>query len=421
MKICIIGCGYVGTVTGTGFAELGNEVIIVDIDEEKVNTLNSGRSPIFEQGLEELIVKNRERLHATVDFRELEYSDISFICVGTPSKDDGSVDLRYVKSAAEDIGKALAKETNFHLVVVKSTVVPGTTDEVVRTIIERVSNKKAFGDFGVAMNPEFLREGNAVEDFFNPDRIVFGVEDERSKRMLEALYKPFNSPKLITGIKTAEMIKYVSNSFLATKISFANEIGNICKKLGIDTYNVFKGVGLDHRINPSFFRAGIGFGGSCFPKDVRALIAKAEEVGEKPQILKAVIKLNDEQPLKLIKVLKKHIPDLRGRRIGVLGLTFKPDTDDVRESRAVPIIERLIEEGAHVVVYDPKAMMDTFKRIFPQIQCASPEEVLNTDAVLIVTEWQEFKNLNYTGKIVIDGRRVEKAKEGAAIYEGVCW
>ena len=218
MNISIIGCGYVGTVTGAGFAELGNNITLVDIDENKVNTLNSARSPIFEPGLEELITKNRERLHAATDLREIEYSDITFICVGTPSNDDGSIDHGYIKSAAEDIGKVLKNKTNFHLVVVKSTVVPGTTEEVVRPIIERVSNKE---DFGVAMNPEFLREGSAVEDFFNPDRIVFGAEDERSKAILEELYKSFNCPKLCTDIKTAGMIKYTCNSFLAAKISFA--------------------------------------------------------------------------------------------------------------------------------------------------------------------------------------------------------
>ncbi len=420
MKIGIIGCGYVGTVTGAGFTELGNEVIFVDIDQKKVDTLNSARSPIFERGLEELIVKNRERLHATVDFRELLNSNILFICVGTPSKDDGSMDLKYIKSAAADIGKALTKDANYHVVVVKSTVIPGTTEEIVKTTIESSSNKKAFSDFGIAMNPEFLREGNAVDDFFNPDRIVLGVEDERSRRILERLYTPFTCPKLITTIKTAEMIKYVSNSFLATKISFANEIGNLCKTLGIDAYDVFTGVGLDQRINPSFFRAGIGFGGSCFPKDVRALIVKAEELGENPQILKAVIKVNDEQPLELVKLLKKHIPDLKGRKIGVLGLTFKPDTDDIRESRAGPIVERLIEEGAQVIAYDPQAM-DSFKQLFPQIECVSSGEVLNADAVLIVTEWHEFEHLDYSGRIVIDGRKIEKAKKEAAIYEGVCW
>ena len=417
MNISIIGCGYVGTVTGAGFAELGNDVTLVDIDENKVNTLNSARSPIFEPGLEKLITKNIERLHATMDLREIEYSDISFICVGTPSNDDGSIDLGYIKSAAEDIGKVLKNKTSFHLVVVKSTVVPGTTEEVVRPIIERASNKE---DFGVAMNPEFLREGSAVEDFFNPDRIVFGAEDESSKAILEELYESFNCLKLCTDIKTAEMIKYACNSFLAAKISFANEIGNVCKTLGIDTYNVFKGVGLDHRINPAFFRAGIGFGGSCFPKDVKALIAKAEQLGESPKILRAVVEVNEGQPLKMIELLRKHVPDLRGTRIGVLGLSFKPDTDDIRESRAVPVVERLIEEGATVIAYDPLAM-DFFKRLFPLVEYASPEEVLNTDAVLIVTEWQEFESLDYRGRIVIDGRRVAKARYEAAIYEGVCW
>jgi UDPglucose 6-dehydrogenase len=238
--------------------------------------------------------------------------------------------------------------------------------------------------------------------------------------MLAELYNLFECPKLITDIKTAEMIKYVSNSFLATKISFANEVGNICKRLGIDTYEVFKGVGLDNRINKSFFRAGIGFGGSCFPKDVMALIAKAEALGTSPEILKAVVSRNNEQPLNLIELLKKHIPDLKGRTIGVLGLAFKPDTDDIRESRAIPIVARLIEEGATVKAYDPKAM-GTFKELFPQIDCVSPVAVLNTDAVLIVTEWQEFENLTYTGRIVIDGRLIEKARKEADIYEGVCW
>ncbi len=421
MKIAIIGCGYVGTVTGAGFAELGHDVILVDVDEAKVIMLNSARSPIFEPGLKEIIIKNKERLHATLDFRAaIECSDISFICVGTPSDEDASIDLRYVKSAAENIGEALKKTTNFHLVVVKSTVVPGTTEEVVKETIERITNKDAFTDFGVAMNPEFLREGNAIGDFLKPDRIVLGAEDERSKAILTELYNAFECPKLITDIKTAEMIKYVSNSFLATKISFANEVGNMCKRLGIDTNEVFKGVGLDHRINKSFFSAGIGFGGSCFPKDVMALIAKAEALGVSPKILKAVVSMNNEQPLNLIELLKRHIPDLKGRTIGVLGLAFKPDTDDIRESRAIPIVARLIEEGATVKAYDPRAM-DTFKEIFPQIDCVSPEDVLNTAAVLIVTEWEEFENLNYTDRIVIDGRLIEKARKEAEIYEGVCW
>lgn len=258
--------------------------------------------------------------------------------------------------------------------------------------------------------------------FFNPDRIVIGVKDDKTKLILEELHRQFSCPKIFTDIRTAEMIKYVSNAFLATKISFANEIGNICKKLGVDVYKVFEGVGLDHRINPSFFRAGIGFGGSCFPKDVKALIRKAEELGEEPKILKAVIEVNEKQPLILVELLKKYVLNLRDKRIGILGLAFKPDTDDVRESRAIPIVEALIDKGAKIIAYDPKAM-NNFAKIFPQIDYAkSAQEVIaKSDAVLIVTEWGEFEKLDYSGKIVIDGRRMEKAMNEAKIYEGVCW
>jgi len=423
MRVSIIGSGYVGIVTGMGFAELGNDVIFVDVDESKVNLINSAEPPIYEKGLKELMQKNKGRFFATSDYEKVvNNSEITFICVGTPSNEDGSIDLTYVKSAAKGIGEALANKDDFHVVVVKSTVVPGTTEEVVKPIIEKESGKEAFKEFGLAMNPEFLREGNAVYDFFNPDRIVIGIKDERSKETLKKLYSSFNCPKLITDIKTAEMIKYASNAFLATKISFANEIGNICKKLGIDSYDVFKGVGLDHRINPSFFRAGIGFGGSCFPKDVKALIARAEELDENPKLLKAVVEINEEQPLKLIELLKKHLPDLNGKTIGILGLAFKPDTDDIRESRAIPIVKRLLEEGAKITAYDPKAM-DNFRELFPQlIYAESAEKVLEkADAVLIVTEWEEFKNLDYTGKTVIDGRRIERARIEASRYEGVCW
>ena len=310
----------------------------------------------------------------------------------------------------------------FQVVVVKSTILPRMTEEIIKPILEKESGKKAFKDFGLAMNPEFLREGSAVQDFFNPDRIVFGVKDKKSKRILEELYSTFECPKLITDLKTAEMIKYTSNAFLATKISFANEIGNICKKLGIDSYKVFEGVSLDHRINPAFFKAGIGFGGSCFPKDVKALIKKAEIIGENSKILKAVIEVNEDQPLKMIELLKKHLPNLGKKSIGILGLVFKPDTDDIRESRAIPIIEALLKENAKVIAYDPKAM-EKFKQKFPNVEYAkSGKEVINkSDAVLIVTEWKEFEELSYKGKIVIDGRRIEKAVKDAQIYEGICW
>ena len=866
MKVSIVGSGYVGVVTGIGFAELGHEVIFIDVDECKVSSINSAKPPIYERRLEDLMQRNRGKYYATCDYDVVNRSNVTFICVGTPSKEDGSIDLRFVEMASREIGRVLAKKDDFHVVVVKSTVIPGTTEGVVKSVIEKESGKEAFKDFGLAMNPEFLREGSAIDDFFNPDRIVIGVRDERTKSILEELYKSFKCPKLYTDIKTAEMIKYVSNAFLATKISFANEIGNICKKLGIDVYEVFKGVGLDHRINPNFFKAGIGFGGSCFhpdeivftdfgegieiltfkeffkkfsrcknakvlsfngngicledvecstvrnydgsiieiktsmgrsirvtadhpvvvfengklklkqacdvkindllvlpcysalstkitemdlsliakdyellgatlvhseeykmlfseirglisnrykydvkyrgtvrakditntqyipkgavlfaaknrstvpskitidkdfvrllgyyvaegcitgdigvvgegimfcfgkhereyiedvkrilrrlgikfmerisgnsysiivsskilshlfkvigvgtnsydaslpkflfylpddlkwefikglirgdgsvkitngkhvfvsyatvsrklaeglvvllqslgiiasirskfmnknkvpayiirisgkrqvekllplfgekslkyiklinnynrnissigykmkngfalvkvkdlkfikyhgevyslevkngliistngllmhncfPKDVKALIRKAEELGEDPRVLKAVIEVNEKQPLKLIELLKKHIPNLRDRKIGILGLAFKPNTDDIRESRAIPMVEALLKEGARVIAYDPKAM-NNFAKIFPQIEYArSAHEVIDkSDAILIVTEWREFEELNYKGKIVIDGRRIEKAMKDAKIYEGVCW
>lgn len=892
MKLSIVGSGYVGIVTGIGFAELGNEVVFVDVDEHKIDTINSGEPPIYEKGLDKLMERNKERYYATSDYGQaIEDTDITFICVGTPSREDGSMDLVYVESASDQIGDALRDKTG-HVVVVKSTVVPGTTEEVVKPVIERKSGKKAFDGFGLAMNPEFLREGSAVYDFFNPDRLVLGAGDERSERVLQQLYADFNCEKLVTDIKTAEMIKYVSNSFLAAKISFANEVGNICKKLGIDTYEVFKGVGLDHRINPSFFRAGIGYGGSClegdekilvknseglellsfeeffknyangskllddvsvlsfnmennnfeykkikkgfkreyrgavleiktsmgckvnvtedhpmivqedgglrvkeagelevgdripllqgippvsprnyfdlidilktskfehskvylrpnfdleglkerlrlllseynskysydkvheflrrnylpldvflevedelslkrsdfriytskgsttyvpavieagsdfwrfigyyiseghvnkdnsghgrardrimisfnyggeedyveevesylqrlgikydkslkktstqitfssrvfayfiseylgcgtdsytaaipdlvyqesisnkkallsglfrgdghiafpkhsravamdygsiskelvqgmrfllqsigiipsyktskstkstgpvhflrvsgksqveelksifrkkdeekisrrlesykkeikptghkrlqnystvkvrniersfketdvyslevegnhnfvttdglivhncFPKDVKALVYRARELGEEPRIMDAVIDVNEGQPVKLVELLKKHVPELKWRRVGVLGLAFKPDTDDIRESRAIPVVRALLDEGAHVVAYDPKAM-DEFSKLFPEVEYSDVEGVMKCEVVLIVTEWDEFKSLDYTGKVVIDGRKVEKARKEARIYEGVCW
>ncbi|NJE76718.1 UDP-glucose/GDP-mannose dehydrogenase family protein [Thermococcus sp. ES12] len=427
MKVSVIGSGYVGLVTGMGFVKLGNEVIFVDVDEKKINTINNSQPPIYEKGLAELMEEFKGKYYATRDYREaILNSDVTFIAVGTPSREDGSIDLTYVKQASREIGKILKEKNSYHVVVVKSTVLPGTTEGVVKPILEEESGKKAFQDFGLAMNPEFLREGVALEDFLNPDRIVIGVMDERTRKVLEELYAPISAPKLFTDIKTAEMIKYTSNAFLATKISFANEIGNICKKLGIDSWKVFEGVGLDHRISPHFFRTGIGWGGSCFPKDTRALIRKAEDLGEDPIILKAVVEVNERQPLKLIELLKKHIPELRGRTVGVLGLAFKPNTDDVRETGAYVVVKKLLTEGARVIAYDPQAM-ENFRKAYPDVGeriefADSATNVLKaTDIVLIVTEWSEFEELDYSGKIVIDGRRVRKAEETARVYEGVCW
>ena len=422
MKISVIGCGYVGCVTGVCFADLGHDVVLVDVDRAKVSAINAGQSPIYEPGLDELMRKNRNRISATTGLTSaIGSTDITFVAVGTPSGEDGAIDLRYVLGACEEIGQALADETDFHVVIVKSTVFPGTTEEKIRPILERASRKTAGKDFGLGMNPEFLREGSAIRDCLAPDRIVIGANDPKTAAVMKDLYAPIMAPVLVTPVKVAEMIKYTSNAVLAAKISLANEIGNLCKRMGIDSREVFAAVGMDGRLNPAFFRTGIGFGGSCFPKDVRALIAGAREYGEDLKILRAVLEVNEEQPRRLFSLLERHIPDLHGRTIGVLGLAFKPDTDDIRESRALPIVSALLAAGAKVVAYDPEAM-GNFRQVFPQVTYAShAEEVLGADAILVLTEWKEFDGLDYRGRIVIDGRRLEKARAEAAVYEGVCW
>lgn len=421
MKISIIGTGYVGLVSGACFAKLDNNVICVDIDEKKIDLINKGISPIYEEGLDEILSNNKDKIKATKDYKfAIENSDITFICVGTPSKSDLSLDLTYIKEATSEIGKQIKNKNSWHLVVVKSTVLPGTTKDIVLPILEKYSGKKVGTGFGLAMNPEFLKEGIAVKDFLKPDRIVIGTYDEKSNDALKKLYEGFTCPIVETTLSTAEMIKYASNAFLATKISFINEIGNMCKKLGIDTYEVADGVGLDKRIGRAFLDSGIGWGGSCFPKDLDALISWYKKDNEKPEIIQSTVKINEQQPLRLIKLLKKHILQINGKTIGILGLAFKPNTDDIRESRAIPIVKQLLKESANVKAYDPKAM-NNFKKIFPKIAyCSSAQEVLSSDAVLITTKWEEFKKLNYTGKIVIDGRRIKEA-ESAKIYEGVCW
>jgi UDPglucose 6-dehydrogenase len=421
MKISIIGTGYVGSVTGVCLADMGHEIHFVDIDQAKLDRINSGQSPVFEPRLDDLLLKNRLRITTTTDIaKAIRLTDLTMICVGTPQKPDGSSDLKFIIDVAHSMGKALGQIKKYHTVIIKSTVLPGTTSNVAVPILEKESGKLATKDFGIGSNPEFLKEGSAVHDFFHTDRIVIGTNDLKTKETLETLYKTVNAPVFATDIMTAEMIKYVSNAFLATKISFANEIGNLCKMNGIDSYEVFKGVGMDSRINPHFFRSGIGFGGSCFPKDVHALIFFAESQGIDTRILKAVLNTNDEQPQKLITLLKKHL-NIRGKTIGILGLSFKPDTDDIRESRAIPIVQTLVQEGAKIIAYDPMAM-PAFKNLFPRISYAkSTDEVLKSDAVMIVTEWKEFYNLDYTGKLVIDGRKVNKAGREATIYEGICW
>jgi UDPglucose 6-dehydrogenase len=421
MKLSIIGTGYVGLVTGTCFAKLGHTVTCVDIDPEKIKKINNGISPIYEEGLDCLLSENKEKISATTDYTSaLLHTDITFLCVGTPSTKNGSIDLSYLKEATKKIATILKNKKTWHLIVVKSTTLPGTTRTVVLPLLEQYSGKKVGPDIGLAMNPEFLKEGVAIQDFLQPDRIVVGSYDDRSRTTLRELYKEFSCPLVETSLSSAEMIKYASNTFLATKISFINEIGNLCKKLGIDAYDVATGMGLDTRIGRSFLDSGIGWGGSCFPKDVDALIAWAKEIKEPTRIIESTKAVNTDQPLRLVNLLRKHIPKLKGTTIGILGLAFKPDTDDIRDSRVIPIVEELLREGVHIKAYDPQAM-DNFKTLYPTIEyCPSASDVLSADAILITTKWKEFTSLQYNGKIVIDGRRLEQAKN-AKIYEGVCW
>jgi UDPglucose 6-dehydrogenase len=415
MRISVIGAGYVGLVTGACLAKLANKVTLIDIDTHKIKSINSKASPLYEEGLDELL--NQVNVEVSPDYTRTTDSEVLFICVGTPPDKDGPISLEQITEATKEISKVLKKKKDYCVVAVKSTVAPGTTEELVIPILEK-SGKRTGKDFGVCVSPEFLREGKAVYDFMNPARIIIGEYDKRSGDTLLKLYRNFNAPVLRTNLRTAEMIKLASNAFLAAKISFINEIGNICKNLGIDVYEVAKGMGYDDRIGNKFLNAGIGFGGSCLPKDIQGLISKSRQIGYEPKILQEVLNLNDRQALKVIDLLKKHI-SLKGTTIGVLGLAFKPGTDDIRDSSALRVVQALLKEGAKVKAYDPMAV-NNFKKLFPQIEYVARAEALNSDAILILTEWPEFNELDYSGKIVVDGRRVEKARE-AKIYEGICW
>lgn len=424
MELCVIGAGYVGVVTGVCFANEGHQVTFVDVDQGKVATLNDNIAPIYEEGLQELLDGNEERIRATGSYEAVAEADAIFICVGTPSRADGGIDLSYVKEAAGQIGRHLGR--TWQLVVVKSTVIPGTTEGMVVPLLEEGSGKQAGKDFGVAMNPEFLREGIAIRDFMHPDRIVIGVREERSKALLVELYEPFDAPLYAATPTTAEMVKYASNALLATKISYANEIGNLCKQHGIDTYRVMEAVGMDHRIAASFLRAGAGFGGSCFPKDVRALIAAGAARGQDMHLLRSVMQVNEEQPLLMLDLLEKHIGSLEGKRIAVLGLAFKPNTNDIRESRSIPVIEALLERGATVAAYDPMAT-DSMRNLFPDVDYrdSAAAALRDADGCLVMTEWDEFAGLDFSlmaEPVVIDGRRVvPEGKRDDITYEGLCW
>lgn len=429
MHISVVGTGYVGLPAGTGLASRGNQVTCIDIDEEKVEKINNGECPIYEEDLPELLEEmvSRGKLSATTDTEKaVAESDITFLAVGTPMNEDGSINLDYIKQAAEDAAHGIEDKDDYHVFVVKSTVVPTTTEEEIIPILEEASGKKAGEDFGVCMNPEFLREGTALNDFLEPDRIVIGELDERSGDMLEEVYSKFDAPIMRTSLKAAELIKYASNSLLATKISFINEIGNLCKELGIDVYEVADGVGMDHRINRDFLDSGAGFGGSCFPKDVRALASFMEEKGKKPRILNDAIEVNEDQKTKLVEQLEEHYPDISGREIAVLGLSFKPGTDDIRQSPAIDIISELKEKGAKVKAYDPKAI-ENMKQKHPDIEYTSSyeEAMTDADATLLVTDWPEFNQIsrkdlkNMHTPLMLEGRKMSYGLDKET--KGITW
>lgn len=443
MKISVVGTGYVGLVSGVCLADVGHEVVCVDSDSAKVDKINAGESPIYEKDLDRLLHKHiGGRLKATTDlFNAVQQSELTLIAVGTPF-DGELIDLKYIKQVSCEIGSALKDKPSYHLVVVKSTVVPGTTDDVVLPLLEQYSGKRAGPDFGVGMNPEFLREGEAISDFQSPDRIVLGGIDKVAQNKLAEMYEPFAfADKLVTNNKTAEMIKYTSNALLATLISFSNEIGNLCATIGgIDALDVMHGVHLDKRISPilpdgnrinpvvtTYLEAGCGFGGSCFPKDVKALISHGVNAGEPMRLLKAVIEINRHQPMQMLELLRKHHADLSAKKIAVLGLAFKPGTDDMRESPAIPVINELIAANAVVRAYDPVAQEEA-KKIFREGSVdyfdSLEEAVEGVDAVLLLTRWAEFKRLpdilksQGSSALVVDGRRL-LPRDSVRLYEGI--
>ncbi|MBN1109956.1 MAG: UDP-glucose/GDP-mannose dehydrogenase family protein [Methanomassiliicoccales archaeon] len=420
MRVSIIGTGYVGLVSGVCFAELGHEVICVDTVREKVESVNDGDPPIYEEGLEGMLRRHLSegRFRATTEYDDVLGTDITFICVGTPSRADGSLDLRYVLKASQDLGQVLRGKQGRHVVVVKSTVPPNTTRDLVAPALQKASGKTPGEDLGVAMNPEFLREGVAVDDFLSPDRVVIGTQDDRTYEEVLSLYEALEVPVLRTDTSTAEMIKMCSNAFLAARISLVNELGNLSKALGLDFREVARGVGMDPRIGPLFLRAGCGFGGSCFPKDVRSIRAQARALGAGTDMLDATLAVNERQPLMVVELLERRM-ELYGSTVAVLGLAFKPGTDDVREASALTVVRELLRKGADIRAYDPQAMPN-FRSLFPQITyCGSVKECLRgADAALILTEWQEFSEPGLYGQMpVVDGRGITKTNN----YEGICW
>jgi UDPglucose 6-dehydrogenase len=431
MKVGIIGTGYVG-ITLTCLADFGHDILLIDKLKQKIDTINNGKSTIFEPGLDEILKRNVEgkKIIASSDYNSLKDCDVIFLCVGTPSLDDGSIDLSQVKKASEELATTLRNIDKYITIVVKSTVVPSTTKNIVIPILEKYSGKKAGKDFGVCMCPEFLKEGTAVYDFLNPDKIVIGGIDEKSRYILEKLFDFYDKeiPRILTDPTTAEMIKYAQNAMLASRVSFINEMANICEKFNVDVNDIAYAIGLDSRIGPKFLRAGIGFGGSCFPKDVKALIAASRSVGTEPILLKSIIEVNEKQPYRLVELARETIGDLKNKKISILGLAFKSNTDDIRESRSIPIIHQLIEEGSNVKLYDPHAMENAKTTFGNSVEyCLSKEEcVANADLCMIATEWDEFKKLDLSmiKCPIIDGRRILEpsvVSQNRLTYKGIGW
>jgi UDPglucose 6-dehydrogenase len=431
MNVSVVGSGYVGTTLAACLADLGHDVTAVDIDEETVERLNAGETTIHEPGLDPMVSAYAgSSLKATTDHAEVTDTDLTFLAVGTPAREDGSIDPSGLLAAAEDVGEAIADKDGYHLVVVKSTVLPDVIDEEVIPTLEAASGKTDGDELGVAVNPEFLREGSAVDDFMNPDKIVIGTDgDGRALDLLAELYQPLISdwdvPSVETGRREAAMIKYANNTFLAAKVSLINDLGNICKEMGVDTYEVAEAMGMDDRIGEQFLNSGVGWGGSCFPKDTSAIISAGKKSGYDPAMVEAAIEVNDTQPQRLLGLIDEHV-DVAGKRVAVLGLAFKPGTDDIRGSRAKPVIEGLQDRGADVVAYDPLAA-EKMAEEFPDIEYAdSAAEALDgAHAAAVVTDWPAFAELNeefdtMENPVVVDGRRIISRREGLT-YEGLTW
>ncbi|MFC1506154.1 UDP-glucose dehydrogenase family protein [Thermoproteota archaeon] len=426
-SVTIAGMGYVGLTMAACLAERGVKTVGIDVDRNRLALLSKGETTIYEPHLKDMIRKNlvSGNLSFIEDYKVLQESNVTFITVGTPSKTDDSIDLEQVRIASESIGKELKTKRDYHLVVVRSTVVPGTSENMIKELISQNSGKTCSKDFGLCMNPEFLREGSAVQDMMKPDRIIMGESDKKAGSMLEEFYNKIYSthmPKVFrTSLETAEMIKYVNNAFLATKISFINSIAHLCERTPRTDINIVaEGLGLDPRISPSFLRAGLGWGGSCFPKDLRSFLTFAQSQNIELPVISAAMKVNDIQPILAVEKAKEFLNDLKEKCIAILGLAFKPNTDDVREAVSLKIINKLLDEGAYVRAYDPAAIENSKKMFGDQVFFAksAQECIKGSDCCIIVTEWDEFKTLhpddfrkNMRRPFVIDGRRIYEPKE----------